>query len=147
MRRRRSGKVAFDQKVIQDVGMAALAVRILPMVISNFFPLDQTLYTAVGAGTGYITGTWLKNKTMANASIALGLVEFVAPVIENLVGGFGGGSMLPQIEPSMGVMTNKRPYIRPPTKFPQIAVNDYLNLNDYTSDISPQSVKVYQDSY
>ena len=62
MARRRSAKVAFDQRVVQDVGMAALAVRILPMVVNNYFPLDQTLYTVAGAGGGYVAGTMMKNK-------------------------------------------------------------------------------------
>lgn len=138
MRRRRLGTVGFDQKVVQDVGMAALAVRILPMVINNFFPLDQTIYTAVGAGTGYLTGTFFKNKTMANASIAIGLVEFIAPAIENLVGGYGGGMSLSPIKgiPKQLPMVKNMP-----------AISDYINLNDYTNEISPQSVKVYSDSY
>ena len=140
-RRRRAGTVGFDQKVVQDVGMAALAVRILPLVVSNFFPLDQTLYTAVGAGTGYLIGTFLKNKTMANASIALGLVEFIAPAVENIIGGYGGG-----MEQSTLIKKSSE-YSLPPIKHKMQVISDYGRLNDYTNDISPQSVKVYSDSY
>ena len=138
MRRRRSGKVAFDQKVIQDVGMAALAVRIIPMVLNNFIPLDQTLYTVAGAGGGYVAGTMMKNKTLANASIALGLVEFVAPVIENLIGGFGS--------PMTPIVTPGNTKMMPPVKA-ITTISDYMTLNDYVSSPNSMSLDHYKDSY
>ena len=141
-RRRRIGMVGFDTKIIQDVGMAAIAVRILPMIISNFFPLDATLYTVVGAGSGYLTGTALKNKTLANASIALGLVEFVAPAIENIVGGFGGG-IIPAVSPAITSAPTMIKGIPTMQKF-----KDYITLNEYTD--SPDSVLAfdhYRNSY
>lgn len=146
-RRRRSGAVGFDQKVVQDVGMAALAVRIIPMVVSNFFPLDQNLYTAMGAGGGYMAGNMMKNKTLANASIAIGLVEFIAPVIENLIGGFTSAPMEPLVgAPVKGIFTKGAPRFIGKKVYPK--VSDYMNLNDYTDNPGDrQGVDVYSDSY
>lgn len=142
-RRRRTGMVGFDQKIVQDVGLAALAVRILPMIVYNFFPLNPNLYTVVGTGAGYLTGTFLKNKTLANASIALGLVEFIAPAIENMVSGFGGGGFIPAVAPGTAAM------LGPPSQQSKIA--DYINLpslNDYTNDPSQRlGIKEYRDYY
>lgn len=144
-RRRRTGAIGFDQKVVQDVGMAALAVRIIPMVLNNFFPLDPTLYTVAGAGGGYVAGNMMKNKTLANASIAIGLVEFVAPVIENLIGGFTSAPMEPLVgSPQKGVLIKGAPRFveKKPTR-----VSDYINLNDYVPAPSNRHYQDYSDSY
>lgn len=149
MRRRRSGKVAYDQKVVQDVGMAALAVRILPMVINNFFPLNQTIYTVVGTGAGYMVGTLLKNKTMANASIAMGLVEFVAPVIEDMIGGFGAmGSNSDEAARYMPPV-QRRYSTRPPGADPEGSgdLADYIRLNDYVPAPSNRHYSDYSEYY
>lgn len=151
-RRRRTGTVGFDQKIVQDVGIAALAVRILPMVINNFFPINQTLYTVAGVGGGYLTGTLLKNKTLANASIGIGLVEFIAPAIENLISSFGGslynsGGMNPPLIP---MVSRSLPPVKqrqqPEWKMRQL--DDYINLNDYTDNPSQRlDVREYKDYY
>jgi len=138
MRRKRIGTVGFDQKIVQDVGLAALAVRILPMIVNNFFPLNQNLFTVVGTGTGYLAGTLLKNKTLANASIALGLVEFIAPAVENIVGGFGS-PYIPDVTGIKGIPIQQK-------TIP--VMSDYINLNDYTNDPSSRlSVSDYRDFY
>ena len=141
MARRRTPRMGFDQKVVQDVGMAALAVRILPLLVSNFFPLDQSVYTAVGAGTGYLAGTMLKNKTMANASIAIGLVEFIAPAVEGMFGGGGGIIQAPPLKTGIA-----SPPIRKQIKGIK-TVEDYINLNDYVEAPSSMSLSHYKDSY
>lgn len=139
MRRRTSRKVSFNQKLIMDVGLAGLAVRIIPILLNKFVPLDPTLYTVAGAGGGYLTGVMLKKPDLANASIALGVVEFVAPMVENLVGGFSP-ERLPTLAP--------RPVPPGANTMPAAELADYLSLNDYIPDPSVrQSVYDYRSSY
>jgi hypothetical protein len=86
----------------------------------------------------------LKKPDLANASIALGLVEFIAPMVENLIGGIGGATMLtPSISPSGLPVRNPKSDKKGVRDF-----SDYLSLNDYISDPSErQSVDDYRSSY
>ena len=140
-RKRRSTRVAFNSKLVMDVGIAGILNKILPQVLTKFVPLDPTLYEVAGAGGTYLLGTFLKKPDMANAGIALGLVSLVAPLIEDLVGGITGTS--PVVAP-LG-------QIKPGTQIKQIAsvpaMADYLNLNDYIPVPSTQSNTMYRDSY
>src|SRR3989304_9917938 len=92
MARRRFRKAGFNTKLIMDVGLAGIGVRLIPLVVNKFFPLDPTLYAVAGAGGTYLVGSMMKKPDLANAGIALGLVELVAPMVENLIGGIGGTS-------------------------------------------------------
>jgi hypothetical protein len=125
MARRKFKKAGFNTKLIMDVGLAGLATRVLPIVVNKFMPLDPTLYAVVGAGGTYLVGSMLKKPDLANAGIALGIVELVAPMVEDLIGGVVGNPTLP----SSGV----KPL--PPMKSPvqKVALDDYLRLNDYVS--------------
>jgi hypothetical protein len=144
MARRRFRKAGFNQKLIMDVGLAGIAVRIVPLLLNKFVPLDPTLYTVAGAGGGYLVGSMLKKPDLANASIALGLVEFIAPMVENLIGGIGGATMLPPtISPSGLPVRNPKSDKKGVRDF-----SDYLSLNDYISEPSErQSVDDYRSSY
>jgi hypothetical protein len=138
--KRRFQKAGFNTKLIMDVGLAGIATRILPMVVNKFLPLDPTLYAVVGAGGTYVVGSIMKKPDLANAGIALGLVEFVAPMIEDLIGGIGGVSPVPGIVKSpLGIakIIERSP-----------ALSDYLNLNDYIATPGMrQGVEQYRSSY
>jgi len=144
MARKRFSKAGFNQKLIMDVGLAGLVVRVVPILLNKFVPLDPTLYTVAGAGGGYLIGSMMKKPDLANASIALGLVEFVAPMVENLIGGIVSPAMIPGSNTSG---TRPVPIINR-TPLPRVALDDYLSLNDYTSNPSVrQSVNQYASSY
>jgi len=142
MARRRFRKAGFNQKLIMDVGLAGLAVRVIPILLNKFVPLDPTIYTVAGAGGGYLVGSLLKKPDLANASIALGLVEFVAPMVENLIGGIGTSSnMINASLPPIRRKANTLPV-------PIVALDDYMRLNDYTNDPSVRmNSDMYKDSY
>jgi hypothetical protein len=124
MARRKFRRAGFNTKLIMDVGLAGIATRVLPIVVNKFMPLDPTLYAVVGAGGTYLVGSMLKKPDLANAGIALGIVELVAPMVENLIGGIGGTPTLPT--------SGAKPM--PPMKIqPTVALDDYLRLNDYVS--------------
>lgn len=141
MARRRFRKAGFNQKLIMDVGLAGIAVRVIPILLNKFVPLDPTIYTVAGAGGGYLVGSLLKKPDLANASIALGLVEFVAPMVENLIGGIGTTS-------SHNTLPVGRRVINPGVQPVPPALTDYLRLNDYITDPSVrQDFAAYKDSY
>lgn len=141
MARRRFSKAGFNQKLIMDVGLAGLAVRVIPILLNKFVPLDPTIYTVAGAGGGYLVGSMLKKPDLANASIALGLVEFVAPMIENMVGGIVGQT--PQTKPIQYKPTGNA-FMTAPVQ----SLDDYLSLNDYISNpATRQVVTQYASSY
>ena len=145
MARRRFKRAGFNTKLIMDVGLAGIATRILPTIVNKFVPLDPTLYAVVGAGGTYVVGSMLKKPDLANAGIALGLVELVAPMVENLIGGFVGTS--PMVGAGM-TPAKLNPAIvgAPVVKAPSL--DDYLSLNDYTSVPGVrQSVDQYRSSY
>jgi len=136
--RRRTKKTGFDSKIVIDVGMAGLATRIIPMLVNNFFPLDPTLYSVVGAGGSYLLGNAMKKPILANAGISLGLIELVAPMIEDLIGGIGGGAP-PQAPTLPGAPT---PAIKKAVK-----MADYGVLQEYTNNPAMQNNLMYRDSY
>jgi hypothetical protein len=142
MARRRFRKAGFDQKIIMDVGLAGIAVRIVPMLLNKFVPLDPTLYTVAGAGGGYLVGTFLKKPVVSNASIALGVVEFIAPMIEDIIGGIPSTPALVQgggAQPGI---------LGPPVVAPGgTRVKDYHRLNDYMPYPRARYANEYWSSY
>jgi len=137
-RRRTKRKVSFDSKIVIDVGLAGLATRLIPQVVNKFMPLDPTLYSVIGAGGTYLAGTLLKKEVLANAGIALGLVELVSPMVEEIIGGFGSPATLP-----MGVKASPTPIAIKGAP----ALNDPMYLADYTNSPAVQSYNDYSGSY
>lgn len=141
MRRRRSTKVKLNTKLMMDVVGAGLIVKNLPKVINMVIPLDPMISTVAAVGGGYMTGVMLKRPDLANASIAVGIAQFVDPMIDNLIGGAmplipGGANLLP----GGGVPA--------PEQEPAPNVADFLRLNDYLKTPGrAASVDVYRDSY
>jgi hypothetical protein len=153
MARRRFKKAGFNTKLIMDVGLAGIATRILPMIVNKFMPLDATLYAVVGAGGTYLAGSMLKKPDLANAGIALGLVEFVAPLVEDLIGGAPSVQLAPSGIKTMPGVVKTRYNVEPVP----IGLSDYgvlsgfvsgSGLNDYISTPGVrQGVDQYRSSY
>lgn len=144
MARRRFKKAGFNQKLIMDVGLAGLAVRVIPILLNKFVPLDPTIYTVAGAGGGYLVGSMLKKPDLANASIALGLVEFIAPMVENIVGGIGGTKPVSLPTSQIGMVRQTTNY-----QVPITALDDAIRLNDgsYISYPVARSSREYMHAY
>ena len=142
MRRRRMTKVSFNSKLIVDVVGASLIVQQFPKLLSSVIPLDPMLQAVAGVGGGYVAGMVLKRPDLANASIALGVVDFVAPLVDSLL---GGGSSLPPVGGAplvkAGIVSSADRKKMP------MAVNDYLNLNDYINLSASQVNETYRNSY
>lgn len=137
--RKRFNKVGFNSKLIVDVIGASLIVQQAPKLIDMIVPLDPTIRAIAGVGVGYVAGSMLKRPDLANASIALGAVDFIAPMIENLF----GGSSTPSIPPQGG--TKAVPMSGAPTL---VKVEDFLSLNEYVSNPNlNQSYIDYSGSY
>lgn len=146
MAQKKIKRAGFNTKLIMDVGLAGIATRILPTIVNKFVPLDPTLYAVVGAGGTYVVGSMLKKPDLANAGIALGLVELVAPMVENLIGGITGTAMVPAGTTQQSTGVYGRPIVK--TVTPAVSLDDYLSLNDYTSMPGVrQSVDQYRSSY
>jgi len=143
MRRKRSLKTKLNTKLITDVGLAGIGVRLLPMVISKFVPLDSpTIYTVAGAGGTYVVGSLLKKPDMANAGIGLGIVEIIAPMLEEMIGGFVGSGATPTANLPVSPV--------PPTKSLVTGAVDlagYGRLNDYVSAPERSSYWDYRSAY
>ena len=139
--KRRSLKAKFDSKLVMDIGLAGLSVRLLPVLVNKFVPLDQSLYTVVAAGGTYVVGSMLKKPVMANAGISLGIVELVAPMVENLIGGITGSS--PQVKPI------STPVPIGLIKQPVATMADFISLNDgsYIPYPTAGSSRDYQFAY
>jgi len=147
-----------------DVGMAGVTVRLLPALLSKFIALDPTLFVVAGAGGTYLVGSMMKKPDLANAGIALGLVELVAPMIENLIGGIGGTPITQTSTGGKGTVWSGAGgqgtsipwagggrYLGPPYRQPKGSgqeLTDYITLNDYITNPSVrQGINQYNSSY
>lgn len=131
--KKRFSKVGFNKNLIIDVIGAALIVQKAPLLVDMIMPLDPSIRALAGVGVGYAAGSLLKRPGLANASIGLGVVDFISPFVDDLIG--GGGSQ-PVIKPSSPVVksvpmtTNK-------------ALESYFSLNDYV--VNPSERLNYAD--
>jgi len=146
MRRKRFSKTKVDTKIIMDVGLAGLVVRVLPMVVNKFVPLEPMIYTAVGAGGTYVVGSMMKKPVLANAGIAYGLVEVVAPMVEELIGGFVGTA--PVVTAPVGGPSGVKVSKLPAYKMPAVdSLQSYNRLNEYVPIPTMRYNTEYRDSY
>lgn len=142
---RKFKRAGFNQKLIMDVGLAGIATRILPLVVNKFMPLDPTLYAVVGAGGTYVVGSMLKKPDLANAGIALGIVELVAPMVEDLIGGFVGSQQM--VVAPTGIKKLNPSIVGKAVPIPE-TLSDYGRLNDYIDNPGVrQTVTDYRSSY
>jgi len=137
-RKRRLSKVGFNSKLIIDVIGASLIVQKAPLLIDMVFPLDASIRALAGVGVGYLTGSMLKRPDLANASIALGVVDFVSPFVDDLLGGSGTKVVTPPAGGTMPVQAIKSVN----------TLEKYITLNDYISNPGQrQNYFDYQNSY
>lgn len=143
MRKRRLNKVSFNKNLIIDVIGASLIVQKAPLLIDMILPLDPTIRAVAGVGAGYLAGSMLKRPDLANASIALGVVDFITPFVDDML---GGGSVAPV--PSSSVLTPVKPSVTggalPGDVEAQTGLASYFHLNDYV--VNPAGRLTY-DSY
>lgn len=142
--RKRTGsrKMSFNSKLIVDVIGASLIVQHLPRIVSGIIRLDPMLQTVAGVGGGYLAGTFLKRPDMANASIALGALDFISPLVNDLL---GTGSSIPPQGGTVSMLPVKTGIVKPEKAV--TTIDDFLTLNDYVSGWSDQSKSVYRNSY
>lgn len=132
-RRKSTRKVAFNTKLIMDVIGASLIVQKAPALLNAIVPIDPSLRAVAGVGIGYFAGKMFNRSDLANASIALGAVDFVSPFIDDLLGTFEMQQLTPGTSPSGGANVQVAPgKSLPPAKVPP-GVNDFvdISLNDY----------------
>jgi len=137
--RKRFSKVSFNKNLIMDVIGASLIVQIAPGLINKVFPIGESLVNLAGAGAGYLVGSMIKRPDLANASIGLGVVGFIAPMVEDLI---GGGSL--PLTPSTGTTPG---IVAIPGSAGSADLADVFRLNDYVSSPMLQSNKAYANSY
>ncbi len=140
-RRRRMATVKINTKLIMDVAFASLIVQKAPQFIGMVIPLDPMISKVAGVGAGWLTGVLAKRPDISNSSLALGVIDFITPFVDQLIG--GNTELLP--EPS-GAPTGelaKSKYKKMPVR-----VADFTNLNDYISNPGVvQPFSVYRSSY
>lgn len=142
MRKRKFSKVSFNKNLIIDVIGASLIVQKAPLLIDMIMPLDPTIKAVAGVGVGYLAGSMLKRPDLANASIALGVVDFVSPFVDSLL---GGGTPI-VTAPSSSVLQPVKTGGALPA--PGEALGDYFNLNDYITNPSNRlGYNSYVDNY
>jgi len=133
-------KVAFNQGLIVDVALASLIVQKGPELLNRFVfsgsPLTGMTATLAGVGVGYLAGSFMGKNNLANAAIALGAVEVVSPLIDDLVGGV---SMPKEL---VGGVAPKPAYL-PAAQ----SIADYYSLNDYVMVPSPRQYDDYRSAY
>lgn len=150
MRRRRMAAVRVNTKLIVDVAIASLIVQKAPRLINMVVPLDPMINRVAGVGAGWLTGMLAKRPDISNASLALGVLEFMTPFIDQLIGGIGQTEYLPEpTDPVSSSASDVGTYqVSPGVRRKVQRVNDFLNLNDYISNPSVvQPYNVYKDSY
>jgi len=144
MRKRKFSKVSFNKNLIIDVIGASLIVQKAPLLIDMIMPLDPTIKAVAGVGVGYLAGSMLKRPDLANASIALGVVDFVSPFVDSLL---GGGSPV-VTAPSSSVLQPVKTGGAMPSVVPGDTLGDYFNLNDYITNPSNRlSYNSYAENY
>lgn len=134
MARRKFNRAKLNTKLMIDVIGASLIVQKAPALIDSIITLPESLKAFAGAGAGFVIGSLLKRNDLANASLALGVVDFVSPMIDSIIGTSTGTQMIPA---SSSVLVP----VKSPGDITGIAIApddaagmaDYVRLNEYVS--------------
>ena len=95
MRKRRLSKVGINTKLIIDVAAASLIVQKAPGLIDMVVALPESIKAVAGVGAAYLVGSFMKRPDLANAGIALGVIDFVSPMIDSVIGGTQTSQLIP----------------------------------------------------
>lgn len=137
MARRKFNRAKINTKLMIDVIGASLIVQKAPALIDSVFTLPESLKAFAGAGAGFVVGSLLKRPDLANASLALGVVDFVSPLVDSIIGG-GSSQTIPASSSVLVPVKNTggaSGLIN--TGVPgdvEGAMADYIRLNDYISN-------------
>jgi hypothetical protein len=141
MKSPRLKKVKFDTGVILNVMIASLLVQKAPLLIDMVIPLDPSVRAIAGVGAGYLVGMLTKKSEIANASIAIGAIDFVTPFIDQMLG--GGTPIIKSGNGTVAIAPLPGQAAGAPS-----GLDDYLRLNDYVSNPSrSQNFNTYNTSY
>lgn len=139
MARRKFNKAKINTKLMIDVIGASLIVQKAPALIDSIFTLPESLKAFAGAGAGFVVGSLLKRPDLANASLALGVVDFVSPLVDSIIGGTSSttipasSSVLVPIKNTGGASGLVNTGVPVPADM-EGAMADYIRLNDYISN-------------
>lgn len=142
MRRSRK-KLAFNQKLVIDTIGAGIMVGLAPTLLNRFLfssnPISGMTATAAGVAANWFLAQMLGRPDMANAGIGFGLVKFVEPVANDLLGlGKPIESLaVPPSKPVGAIAQDVQMY----------ALDDYGRLNEYISQPRQMNYQMYTDSY
>ena len=125
-RRRSRAKFKLNVPNIVDISMANIIVRVAPDLINRFVPIPAGMQSIVGTGAGFLAGNLLKKPLLQNAAISAGAVDFVVPMIEDILGSNTGVPITTGTTKVMGVNTAKTVN----------AMADFQRLEEYTNDVS-----------
>ena len=141
MRKRRLSKVSINTKLIIDVALASLIVQKAPGLIDSIIAIPESLKAVAGAGAGYLVGSFMKKPDLANASIALGVVDFISPMVDGVLGTTSQTGTIPIV--GSGASGGMMPPVINPDVEP--GLSDYVRLNAYVSN--PSNRQTYDDYY
>lgn len=142
MRLRRS-KVRFNQKLVIDSIGAGIVVNLAPDLLNRFLfsanPISGMTGTAAGVAVNYLLAQFMNRPDMANVGIGVGLVQFVKPIIDQMLGTGSPVTMLPAASVSPGAMAPVQAVTA------DYGLAGYGRLNEYVG--SPRVMTDYSDSY
>lgn len=154
--RKRTSKFGFNTHLMLDIIGASLIVQKAPALIDSIIQLPEQIKAFAGAGAGYLLGTFLKRSDLANASIALGVVDFVSPMVDQVIGSTGlmppsSSVMIPVTtgNGNAGVITAGGAGVMISPDGTKPGLSDYMSLNDYIKNpsTSAQDYSAYSNSY
>lgn len=144
MRIRRK-KIAFNQKLVLDSIVAGIVVSLAPDLLNRYLfqsnPISGMTGTAAGVGVNYLLAQYMGRPDMANAGIGFGLVQFVKPIVDQVIGIGSPVQMLPA-----GATAQAMPMVDVQSAIYN-GMADYGRLNEYISEPRKMHYSNYQDSY
>lgn len=145
MRRSRK-KLAFNQKLVIDTIGAGIMVGLAPTLLNRFLfssnPISGMTATAAGVAANWFLAQMLGRPDMANAGIGFGLVKFVEPVANDLLGLGKPIESLPVVAPTKPAIAGA-----PQQEVQMYALDEYGRLNEYISQPRQMNYQAYTDSY
>lgn len=125
----------LNNQLIIDTLLAYLAVNVAPGLLNSTLfkqnPMTGMSLKLVGAGAAFLGGSLFKKPNIANIGIAIALIDFIMPMVQN---------MLPA-----GTIPSSTPAVNTSNA----AIADYINLNglgEYVDNLRAATIDTY-DTY